>query len=332
MLTNLTQTQRDAEIRSHFVKTVILNSLSLVSVLVFDYVIEPMLDPRHDSWVHKHFSLLYQGFWLLPIITVSLYLNGIWCSAIANRAFALRHGRRAAPTPPYSGLIAHLAASAYRIFLIMSYLALGAILSYIPVIGFILSEIYICWVNSYYCFEYVWIARGMSLAQRVRYLEERWAYFLAYGLPLALVCMWGSGIFNAAVFALLFPAFITMSIMATPQPANSYTSSGALASSLMTPSSPIDGPKIKPNPAIPARLPVFAPVIMLNDAFVQLLAISGGPAARRVSRNSSISGEGEILGAEEGVGVGARYSPAPIVTGGSTLANQPHRVRRRKLD
>ena len=54
----------------------------------------------------------------------------------------------------------------------------------------------------YYCFEYVfdvifgrcivlpesdiihrfiWIARGLSLSQRIRHLEERWAYYFAFG-------------------------------------------------------------------------------------------------------------------------------------------------------
>lgn len=28
---------------------------------------------------------------------------------------------------------------------------------------------------------FVWIARGMSLAKRVRHVEERWAYYFAFG-------------------------------------------------------------------------------------------------------------------------------------------------------
>lgn len=28
---------------------------------------------------------------------------------------------------------------------------------------------------------FVWVAKGMNLAQRVRHLEERWAYYLAFG-------------------------------------------------------------------------------------------------------------------------------------------------------
>lgn len=74
---------------------------------------------------------------------------------------------------------------------------------------------------------FVWIARGLSLSRRIRHLEERWAYYLAFGLlffgsyqgteltlpaglyqglPSAAFCTWGTGLANAAVFALVFPA------------------------------------------------------------------------------------------------------------------------------
>jgi etoposide-induced 2.4 mRNA len=69
---------------------------------------------------------------------------------------------------------------------------------------------------------FIWIARGMSLARRVRYIEERWAYYFAFGtlpftvaantaddrsgLPSAALCTWGSGLANAALFALMCPA------------------------------------------------------------------------------------------------------------------------------
>ena len=28
---------------------------------------------------------------------------------------------------------------------------------------------------------FVWIARGLSLSRRIRHLEERWAYYFAFG-------------------------------------------------------------------------------------------------------------------------------------------------------
>jgi hypothetical protein len=75
---------------------------------------------------------------------------------------------------------------------------------------------------AYYTHRFVWQAQGLSLAARVKYLEERWAYFLGFGmtpklsqktilnvclgLPTTALCVMGSSLANAAVFALIFPS------------------------------------------------------------------------------------------------------------------------------
>jgi len=46
----------------------------------------------------------------------------------------------------------------------------------------------------------------MSLSARVRYLEERWAYFLLFGMPSTALCLLGNSLANAALFGLTFPA------------------------------------------------------------------------------------------------------------------------------
>lgn len=61
----------------------------------------------------------------------------------------------------------------------------------------------------------------MSLTQRIKHLEERWAYYLAFGmlrfilkcvlltfsgLPSSALCMIGSSLANATLFALLLPS------------------------------------------------------------------------------------------------------------------------------
>ena len=46
----------------------------------------------------------------------------------------------------------------------------------------------------------------MSLPARVRYLEERWAYFLLFGMPSTALCLLGNSLANAALFGLTFPA------------------------------------------------------------------------------------------------------------------------------
>ena len=73
------------------------------------------------------------------------------------------------------------AASAYRFALLLTSLVGGLALARIPILGLAASVIFLCWIDSFYICESVWIARGMSLAVRVKYLEERWTYFLAFG-------------------------------------------------------------------------------------------------------------------------------------------------------
>ncbi|KAG8898382.1 hypothetical protein FRB99_007481 [Tulasnella sp. 403] len=143
----------DPEIQAHAVRSAILNVLSIASVAAFDILILPLLDPRNEKWFHRHFGALYQAFWLAPLVAISLYLNLFWCSRIASRTFALKHGRQAVSASPYSGMVAHIASSAYRGILIASYLILTFLFEYVPYVGTTLSFIYICWVNAYYCFE-----------------------------------------------------------------------------------------------------------------------------------------------------------------------------------
>ncbi len=123
-------------------------------------------------------------------------------------------------------------------------LCVGLMREFLP-LGLV-SRFWFCMWIRYYCFEwasrplhlcwriteivflfkrFVWISRGYSLSRRIRYLEERWAYFFSFGqyhssesmgmhswhttpsgLPATALCMWGSTLANVALFALFFPA------------------------------------------------------------------------------------------------------------------------------
>lgn len=153
---------------------------------------------------------------------------------------------------------------------------------------------------------FVWIARGLSLSKRVRYLEERWPYFFAFGFPSAALCTWGSGLANAALFALLFPAvrarhlgviavrsraevplqYIIMAMHAQPVPQDPFN--------------PQKNDAVRyPSPLIPIRLPVFAAVIWLNDLIVRILSLGGSVGEPRHKKGPSNSSER----AEEGAGI-----------------------------
>ncbi|KAI0317863.1 etoposide-induced protein 2.4-domain-containing protein [Amylostereum chailletii] len=259
----------DPEIRTNAVKSFMLNAISLFSIYVFDLLLHPLAKDQPQSWLHRNVGWFYQVLWLLPVVGASLYLNTSWCNLIAQRTYTLQHGRSSSYTPVDSGsknsyivFLNSIATSAYRGVMISTSVALSFALGYVPLVGGVAEITFFAWVDAYYCFEFIWIARGMSLSRRVRHLEERWMYYLAFGLPSATLCMWGSALANAALFAILFPSYIIMAMHARPVPHDPYN-----------PLPPSDSHQtvLHPSPYIPIRIPIFTPVIVINDAVLRVL-------------------------------------------------------------
>ncbi|KAF8968370.1 etoposide-induced protein 2.4-domain-containing protein [Flammula alnicola] len=263
----------DSEIRANVYKSVLLNSLSLLSIYIFDLLLLPLVQDQ-QKWFHRNIGWFYQVLWLLPVVGTSLYLNGTWCTIIAKRTYLLQHGGRpAAPqSTSYTGMLKAIATSAYRVVMVCTSVVVSFALGKIPLVGPTAGFTFLCWVDAYYCFEFVWIARGLSLSRRIRYLEERWAYYFAFGLPSAALCTWGSGLANAALFALVFPVYIIMAMHARPVPTDPYNPMTPIPSQR-----PEENDIVRhPSPFVPIRLPIFAPVIWLNDGIVKILNVIGG--------------------------------------------------------
>ena len=56
-------------------KSVMLNSLSLISIYTFDPVVMPLLSrSTQEQWLH-HVGVLYRLIWLVPVVGTSLYFN-----------------------------------------------------------------------------------------------------------------------------------------------------------------------------------------------------------------------------------------------------------------
>lgn len=68
------QLDSDAEIRANVYKSLLLNSLSLLSIYVFDLLLQPLVKDQ-QKWFHRNIGWFYQILWLLPVVGVSLYLN-----------------------------------------------------------------------------------------------------------------------------------------------------------------------------------------------------------------------------------------------------------------
>ncbi|TDL27609.1 hypothetical protein BD410DRAFT_740801 [Rickenella mellea] len=290
----------DPEIRGNVLKSLLLNALSLTSIYVFDLLLQPMVRDQ-QKWLHRNVGWFYQVLWLLPVVGASLYLNTTWCAVVAKRTYALQHGSRHAPPPStYSGMLTALAESAYRGVMVFTSVFVSFVLSYVPLVGPSVGFVFFCWIDAYYCFEFIWIARGYTLAQRIRHVEERWAYYLAFGFPAAALCMLGSSLANAASFALVLPSFIIMAMRANPVPSHPYNPLPP------SPTSPPDAPIRYPSPFIPIRIPVFAPVIWINDAIVSVLSVGIGKGKgdrrttiQKVRRPRGMS-ESTVASVEEG--------------------------------
>lgn len=250
-----------------------------------------------SGFVHRNLAWFYQVLWLAPIIGASLYLNSAWCNVVARRAFTLQHGNRAVVQQQpagYAGMLNALATSAYRIVMILSCALLSAVLSSMPLtrymLGPVLAFAFFCWVDSYYCFEGAWIARGLSLPGRVRHTEERWAYYLAFGIPAAFLCNWGNSLTNAVIFALIYPYYIMMATRSRPLPADPYNPIPSEGSEVVR----------HPSPFVPLRLPIFRPVILMNDLIVRTLSVGAG-SKRVASPQSSPNITGAKFGRKVGV-------------------------------
>ncbi|KAF7338425.1 hypothetical protein MVEN_02068300 [Mycena venus] len=322
----------DTEIRATVYKSLLLNCSTLTCLYVFNLF---FFDKQ--QWTRPNVGWFYQLLWVLPVFSVSFYLNSSWCSVIAKRAYSIQHANRAVVQQPvtYTGVLTAIATSAYRIIMVVTSVGVDFALRAIPGgVGPVASFIFLCWIDAYYCFEFVWISRGLSLSGRVRHLEERWAYYLAFGFPAASLCIWGSSLANAAIFALIFPLvcylaticcfdaycelqYTIMAMHARPVPDDPYS-----------PGAPDNEVIRHPSPFIPIRLPIFALVMWLNDWIVRAVSVGSGRGSgpRTFKRNRAFSDGTESM--EEGGGGGLGFEQSKPVRPVRGRIN----IGRRKID
>lgn len=76
---------------------------------------------------------------------------------------------------------------------------------YLPRVGIALSFVHFCWASSLYSFEYVLIHNRVTFMNRMALIEEKWSYFLGFGLPCTLLTFFSPQFINQGIFAILFP-------------------------------------------------------------------------------------------------------------------------------
>lgn len=192
-----------------------------------------------------------------------------WSTDVASAAYSAQHGHNRGMsdlTIPI-GTSRKIILESYRIFLIANYTLICLILERIPFIGRTLGFLFMSLIDGYYCFEMGWISRGWSVERRMRYVESRWAYFTAFGLPSTFVSFFHpSGLLNLGLFMLVFPFCTVLAMLSNPQPKNSPTSNSSSTSSVLSPVSPGSGLGSGASTLsmfAPARIPILWPTVKI---------------------------------------------------------------------
>ena len=169
-----------------------------------------------------------------------------------------------------------------RSLIILVYLFLSAVLSRIPIVGRVISFLYLSLISSYYCFEYRFLSQSLStLRSRVSFLETRWVYFLGFGIPPTLLSssLFKSATLNLAIWSLLFPLFLLMAASSDPlpydpiKPAKSHDLPGQELSKGTTPFASLNlNPEARLPDAWPTRVPVLYLAVLLDDLVSGFLA------------------------------------------------------------
>ncbi|PWN48534.1 hypothetical protein IE53DRAFT_191862 [Violaceomyces palustris] len=286
------------EIRVGILKGLGLSGVLVAIIFFFELAFFPKVlyqnssssnDPR--GRLPSDHSSLSNIIWLYPLIGGSFLLASTWSSDVAQAAYKIRHGHTkglasistvaASSFPP--GTSRRLVQESYRLILIVNYTILGLLLHKIPHVGPILAFLFMSIIDGYYCFEQYWITRGWSLERRMRFCEERWSYFVAFGLPSTAISYFHpSGLLNLMLFMLIFPLCTVLSMLSNPQPRVSASGSVAFVPGLVdrgyqafgNDDSAAAGAQAGTSAVnlsrwLPQRLPIFWPTVTLHKMLLR---------------------------------------------------------------
>lgn len=207
-------------IRYRTIQCFVLNGVIFVgNLLLAEYVIRPLIRALlggDDSVTETVLFLLYQVLWLYPFYFLSFALNGMWYQDIADHAFILMNGQKRSRTFSFGAWVNSMAEEVYRYLLVGVCLIQGFAIGFIPYIGKWLCLVHFAWLYALYSFEYKWSFLGWSLSKRLNYFQYHWVYFFGFGTPLALITILFPKFLGSGIYALCFPCFLVMSIVANP--------------------------------------------------------------------------------------------------------------------
>eukprot|EP01080_Neovahlkampfia_damariscottae_P002408 gene2408-2872_t len=207
-------------LKNLFLQCCLLNGVIFTgSVLFLDYFAQPFLSFQEVDKFLKVFELSKMILWVIPVYIISLSLSSFWYNDISN---ILLNSRYKTPEFSIKSFILNIVTQIRSIFILLFFPIQISLIQWLSVlfkfetVGDILKFALTCWLYAYYAFEYRLAHSGVSLDNRLRYFEDRWAYMLGFGLPNALVTFFFPFFINNGIFALIFPLFIAAAVKASP--------------------------------------------------------------------------------------------------------------------
>lgn len=92
----------------------------------------------------------------------------------------------------------------------------ASLAAYIPFLGTPISLFQFSLVYSLFIFDFRFKQNDSSMNQKLAFFNRHWIYFSGFGTPITLASSFVSFFNSSAIYALLLPAFLIMSLRATP--------------------------------------------------------------------------------------------------------------------
>ncbi|KAM9978633.1 hypothetical protein ACTFIY_012388 [Dictyostelium cf. discoideum] len=211
------RTIKSEVLRKNFIHCIFLNGIIFLGTyLIYLYWVSPMLNYllNHFPTLSNMFTIIYFSLWVYPVYIFSIIANSKWYTEIAKESFVI--SGRTTFANSTNGILSTFVDEIYRNLLFGVILVMSAIIAFIPYTNFI-NFVIITWLYSFWCFDYKWILRGKwNLLQRIQYFETHWAYMFGYGLIFTTCSFFFPMLIGNAIFSILYPLFIILSISAKP--------------------------------------------------------------------------------------------------------------------
>jgi len=145
---------------------------------------------------------------MYPVYLFVTIISVFWNKDIANEAYNLVN-----ETKNKMDMRLSVASDLVSISIVCLFLIQILILSYIPIIGKLLTIIQTSWYWSISSFEYKYSLDGINIMSRIKLYEIDWEYMLGYGIIPSFVSFYCTGYIGLAILSFLSPLFIINSIM-----------------------------------------------------------------------------------------------------------------------